>query len=95
MNLPVPVMSLNAEQKITLVNHEALSLFDNYGKIQLGKRLYEYFPDYITGRISVALHTHTCRKIKKCSLNEILYNIDYIPLPNKSQKGGILVFRQL
>lgn len=94
--LPVPIIGVNDEQKITLVNKEARYLPGDFQTVATGKMIYDYLPDSVTGRVNVAIHTNTAKSIKKFSIGGILFNIDYIPLPEQSDsKWGILVFRQL
>ena len=94
--LPVPIIGVNDEQKIVIINNEARLLPGDFQSVKTGKMIYEYLPDAITGRVNVAIHTNTGKSIKKCPVGGILFNIDYIPLPERSgSKWGILVFRQL
>ncbi|QTA79253.1 Two component system response regulator [Desulfonema limicola] len=94
--LPVPIIGVNDEQKIMIVNQEARFLPGDFQSVRTGKMIYEYLPDSITGRVNVAIHTSTAKSMKKCSIGGILFNIDYIPLPGQDgSKWGILVFRQL
>ncbi|MGE0084442.1 MAG: hypothetical protein AB7S75_08470 [Desulfococcaceae bacterium] len=94
--LPTPVIGVSADQSIILVNRKAQTLAVDSRPIETGKKLFEYFPDHITGRVSLSIGTNTVRTVEKCPFEGILYNLDCIPFSDSGQvKGGLMVFRPI
>ncbi|MEZ4528695.1 MAG: hypothetical protein R2941_22505 [Desulfobacterales bacterium] len=94
--LPTPVIGVTADQSIIMVNPKAQILAVDSRPIEMGKKLFEYFPDHITGRVSLSIHTNTVRTVEKCPFEGMLYNLDCIPFSDSGQvKGGLMVFRPI
>ncbi len=94
--LPTPVIGVTADQSIIMVNRKAQTLAVDSRPIETGKKLFEYFPDHITGRVSLSIHTNTVRTVEKCPFEGMLYNLDCIPFSDSGQvRGGLMVFRPI
>ncbi|MEE4359444.1 MAG: PAS domain-containing protein [Desulfococcaceae bacterium] len=92
--LPTPVIGINADQNIIMVNRKAQSLAVDSCPIETGKKIFEYFPDHITGRVNLSIRTNTVRTIEKCHFEGMLYDLDCIPFSESDQvKGSLMVFR--
>lgn len=78
--LPMPVIGIGGDQKIILANRQAQSLPSPNDPLSPGRRVCEFFPDSITGRITVAMHTRTVRVLNRRPLWGGLYDLSCIPL---------------
>jgi sensor histidine kinase regulating citrate/malate metabolism len=92
-SLPVPVVCVADDQEIILANEEAKKALGNGKPMQEGKMIWEYLPDSVNGRITVAVKTHTSRDIRVCSLKGKQYHMKCIPvILENEKKGGVLMF---
>lgn len=100
--LPLPVIVFGGKndgsQKIILTNRAARHLPLKNEPLESGRRVCEFFPDPIAGRITVALHTGTKRILNRRSLWGGLYDISCIPLEAvnaQNEKTGMLILNRI
>lgn len=88
--LPLPVIAVDHEQQVIWANREARTLAVDQRPIKVGERAFNYFPDNITGRLNLAIRTHTPMRIRRCKLWGRLYDVDCVALSG-SLKGFLML----
>ncbi|MFP4350372.1 MAG: response regulator [Thermodesulfobacteriota bacterium] len=95
--LPLPVIGISGgidgSQKIILANRAARRLPMESDPLEPGRRVCEFFPDAISGRLTVALHTGTIRVLNRRSLWGGVYDLTCIPLEAGCGTGVLLLHR--
>ncbi len=90
--LPLPVIVFGGGNdgihKIILTNRAAWHLPVKTEPLEPGRRVCEFFPDAIAGRITVALHTGTTRILNRRPLWDGLYDLSCIPLEAGNEHNG-------
>lgn len=81
-HLPLPVIAVDGDGRVTLANRRARTLT---GGISDGRMLFEFFPDQVTGRVSVAVATRTAKTIRDCAIGDSRFIVDCVPI---SEEGG-------
>jgi transcriptional regulator of aromatic amino acid metabolism len=88
-HLPLPVIAVDARGRVTLANRRARTLT---GGISRGRMLFEFFPDSVTGRVTVVLATGTARTIRDCAIGDRRFVVDCAPVPEGADStAGVLV----
>ncbi|GBC60866.1 hypothetical protein DENIS_1825 [Desulfonema ishimotonii] len=89
--LPIPLIGVNSDQEIIMVNRAAQKLPVETIPLKVGKKAFEYLPDYITGRIAVSLRTNVNWSISKCALWGGYYRLECFPFSKHLCREGVLL----
>ena len=90
-DIPWPVIGISNEMIIVLINISAQSLsFDNK-KIEVGKRISNYFPSEIVDRINFVITNNRADELWAYKLSEILFNVAIAPSSGSFRgKGAVM-----
>jgi hypothetical protein len=89
-HLPLPVIAVDHVGRVTLANRRARTLT---GGISPGRMLFEFFPDTISGRVSVAIATGNPKTIRDCTIGSTRFSVDCVPVPPTADDptSGVLI----
>lgn len=88
--LPLPVIALDMDGQVTLANRRARTLT---GGISPGRMLFEFFPDLITGRVSVSIATGNPKTLRDCAIGGTRFAVDCVPVTPTPEDptAGVLI----
>ncbi len=93
-DLPIPIIGVSAEGLIVLVNRRLTSLHIRGRRIEVGRKLTDYFPNPIIAGVRSVLSSGDSRTIAPGHIPGQPYAVDITPLSGKFQgKGVILAMR--
>ena len=93
-DLPIPIIGVSAEGLIVLVNRRLTSLQIRGRRIEVGRKLTDYFPNPIIAGVRSVLSSGASRTIAPGHIPGQPYAVDITPLSGKFQgKGVILAMR--
>ena len=90
-DLPIPIIGISSEMMIVLINRKAQSLSINNGKMELGKKLFNYFSDDVEERTAAVLTACTEDTLKGYRLEDSICDIDLIPLSGRFRGKGVVL----
>ena len=90
-DLPVPVIGVSVEGMIVLINRQAQSLSKNGKRIEIGKRLSDYFSNDMEEKMDEAMTCSKSLALNGYRLSEISYDVDLIPLSGRFSGKGVVL----
>jgi len=91
-NLPTPTIGVSSEGMIVMINKKASSLFKDGNKIEVGKKIMNYFPDYMPEKINAAISSmKSQQKMIGCHLSGKTYDMEITPLSRNFEGKGFVL----
>lgn len=90
-DIPWPVVGVSREMIIVLTNKSACSISIDNKKIEVGKRISNYFPSDIVGRINYVITNDRHDELWGYRLSDMLYNIALAPSSGNFRGKGAVI----
>ncbi len=95
-DIPMPILGISSDGMIAMTNYALNDLFKNVSRFEIGKFTDDYFSAEVTQRIKDSLSDQSCSHIESVTLEDIVCNIQCVPLSGKFMgKGLILIFQKI
>jgi len=90
-DLPIPVMGISSEMMIVLINRKVESLPLNNKKIEIGKKVTDFFSIDLEEKIACVLKDDTYHTIKGYRFSDATYDLNLIPLSGRFLGKGVIM----
>ena len=90
-DMPIPVIGVGTEGMIAAINREAQSLPFVKEKIEMGRKLTDYFSTEVEKRVKSVLRSKKSTRLKGYRLSEISFDMNLIPLSGRFKDKGVLL----
>jgi response regulator RpfG family c-di-GMP phosphodiesterase len=92
-DVPLPVIGVSKEMLIVVINLSAQSIIINDKRIEVGKRISNYFPDEIVNKVNYVISYNRRDQIWGYKLSDEIYNVVFAPASGSfSGKGAVITF---
>lgn len=90
-NLAVPIIGVSAEGMIVMLNKEAKGLSHDYGEIEIGNNISDYFSDEIADMVHSTLETNKMQILEEYRFPEETYRVRCTPLSGRFEGRGVVL----
>lgn len=91
--LPIPVLGIDPQGTVAMMNRRAGGLVGQGGKIELGQPIQELLPETVCGRIADAISDDVAVVLEDVQVGFETYRVELIPLTGRYEgRGAVLAF---
>lgn len=90
-DLPIPVLGISNEMIIVLINRKVEALSLNNKKIEIGKKLTDFFSSDVEEKISGVLNADTVDTFPEYRISDTTYDLNFIPLSGRFRGKGVVM----